>query len=59
MSVEMTDTACCRRCGHEITLGDGWRLLGLLVECEACFTLNEIHVDEDADCNFWFVGDAP
>lgn len=52
-------TIACRRCGHDIQVGDGWSFCGFVVECPACFTLNAAHVDEDSDCNFWFLGDEP
>lgn len=55
----MTYTVHCRRCDHEMEVGNGWDFCGSVVECPACFTLNAVHSDEDADCNFWFCTDEP
>lgn len=55
----MKQQANCRRCDHSMQIGDGWSLLSKVVECEGCFTLNEIHVDEDSDCDYWFVAEIP
>ena len=52
-------TVLCRRCWHDIPIGNGWDFMGEVVECPACFTLNAVHVDENMDMDYWFFSDVP
>ena len=53
-------TACCPHCSADVELGtrsEAWKLVAEDIECPHCGKASTVGVDEDRDCNYWFILD--